>query len=219
MKRREQHRARKMREEGASIKEITVALGVAKSSVSVWVREIKLTPQQKRRLSEKGHALEVIEKRRATRLRNEKARKQEAVDAAAAKICRLSKRELLLFGVAAYWGEGTKKPNSVEFCNSDPRFIQIMMRFFKDVCSVPRHKFRGRVQLHAHLDAAEAEKYWSRISGIPLAQFQTTAQQRNTASKNKKDTLPLGTFMIGVYDTGLALKLQGWREGVYKSVV
>jgi predicted transcriptional regulator len=217
MKKVEQIKARKMRHSGFSVKEITKELGVAKSSVSVWVRDIELTKDQKIRLSEKGHTLEVIEKRRATRLANESARKEVMINAAISEIDKLSKRDLMFFGIAAYWGEGAKKkPNSVEFFNSDPKFVRVMMRFFKEVCCVPNAKFKGRIQLHEHLNPRKAERYWIEVSGIPFSQFQTTTQQHNKSSKNKKDTLPFGTFMIGVYDTRLALRIAGWMEGVYR---
>lgn len=215
MKRIERDKARALRREGWSINEIVSELGVSKSSVSVWVRDVVLTARQKQRLSERGHTLEVVERRRATRLANEKASRQVYIDRGVAEIDSLSQRDLLFFGIAAYWGEGSKrKRGSVEFFNSDPRFIKIMMRFFKEVCEVPDEKFKARVQLHEHLDARRAEKYWVDVSGIPLSQFQTTTQQRNKASKGKKDTLPYGTFMIGVYDTKLALRIKGLIEGV-----
>jgi transposase-like protein len=46
MKRAERERARELRRAGHSVKEICRELGVAKSSVSVWVRDIELTDEQ-----------------------------------------------------------------------------------------------------------------------------------------------------------------------------
>lgn len=220
MKKEAQKEARKLRAQGHSIKEITRHLGVAKSSVSIWVRDIELTSQQKNRLSKKGHSLEAIEKRRSTRLANERARRQIFIDAAKRDIKKISKRDLFMIGISLYWGEGSKtKRNSVEFANSDPRLIQIMMLFFSKVCEVPQYKFRGHVYLHPHLNVTKAEKYWSSVSGIPLKQFQKTTQQHNKGSRNKKDTLPYGTFMIGVYDTKLFLKIMGWMNGIHTTIV
>jgi hypothetical protein len=93
------------------------------------------------------------------------------------------------------------------------------MRFYREICDVPDIKFRAQVLLHPHLDAPRAEKYWSNISGIPRSQFQKTSQQQNKASKGKKDTLPMGTFTIGVYDTQLFLKIMGWMEGTYRCMI
>jgi predicted transcriptional regulator len=213
MKSFEQYKAKNMRRQGHSLNEITDALGVAKSSVSMWVRNIQLTKRQEKRLSTKGHSLGVIERRRKTRLANEHRRRQVIIDQAATDIGKVSKENLLFFGIAAYWGEGRKSSRgSVEFSNSDPYFVEVMMRFFKEVCRVPDHKFRGRLFLHAHLDAQKAERYWKVVSGIPTSQFQKTVIQKNKTIHHK-DTLPMGTFTIGIYDTELFLKIVGWTEG------
>lgn len=220
MKKIEKDKARDLRAKGYSMNEIVRSLNVSKSSVSLWVRDIKLTVQQRRRLSEKGHTLEAIEKRRAIRLRNEFVRRHVVFQSATETISNISDRDLFFFGLALYAGEGAKySRGNVCFYNSDPRLIQIMIIYFKRICGVKSKKFRGHVLLHPHLDARKAEQYWSKISGIPPSQFQKTSQQHNKASKGKKDSLPMGTFMIGVYDTGIFLKIMGWMDGTYRAIV
>jgi predicted transcriptional regulator len=220
MKRIERDKARELRKEGYSVMEITNALSVAKSSVSLWVRSISLTSKQKRRLSEKGHSLEITAKRRATRLSNEYARRQVFFRTGVAEIKTISQRDIFFMGQGLYLGEGAKySRGNASFYNSDPRIIQIMMRFYKEICKVPDAKFRAQVLLHPHLNSQRAEKYWSKISGIPRSQFQKTSQQHNKASKGKKDSLPMGTFTIGVYDTQLFLKIMGWMEGTYQRMI
>ena len=85
---------------GFSLNEIIAKTGFAKGSVSVWVRDIELTIQQKKRLSQKGLTKESIEKRRTTRLNRENARRQIIVDAAKRDIDPLSHQELKLIGTA-----------------------------------------------------------------------------------------------------------------------
>lgn len=217
MKVEEKKLARKLRKLGHSINEICKKAGLAKSSVSLWVRDIELTPKQKRKLSEKGVRKETIEKRRITRLTRENTRRQIIIDNAKREINRLSIKDLKITGIALYWGEGSKTPRSgVQFSNSDPRTIQLMMQFFKRCCKVPEYKFRGHVLLHPHLNVKKAEKYWSNISGIPTGQFYKTSKQQSKASKEKRDTLPFGTFCIQICNTELFLKIKGWIEKVYE---
>ena len=214
------NKARELRKQGYSVKEITHALNVTKSSVSLWVRSIKLTAKQKKRLSEKGHSLAVIEKRRETRLANERAHRQVFFQSAIREIDCISRRDLFFIGQGLYLGEGAKySRGNASFCNSDPRIIQIMMRFYREICNVPDTKFRAQVLLHPHLSALRAEKFWSTVSGIPRTHFQKTSQQHNIASKGKKDSLPMGTFTIAVYDTRLFLKIMGWMEGTYQHMI
>ena len=51
MKTIEQKRARELRAQGCSVKEIERALGVSRSSASVWVRDVALTDEQRRALA------------------------------------------------------------------------------------------------------------------------------------------------------------------------
>jgi len=55
MKHIEQQKARELRSQGYSIKEISRILNVAKSSASIWVRDVELSEQQKLVLQEKGY--------------------------------------------------------------------------------------------------------------------------------------------------------------------
>ena len=209
--------ARELRKQGWSLNEIRYKLKAAKSSISIWVRDIELTSEQKQELSEKGIKKEVIEKRRETRLTRENARRQITVDKAKNELKGFSKRDLWLIGVALYWGEGSKTLRSgVQFSNSDPCSVQLMMRFFRKICKVPENKLRGHIHIHPHLNAKKAEKYWHNVTGIPLSQFYKTSQQQSKASKGEKDTLPYGTFNIEICNTELFLKIKGWIEKVYE---
>ena len=215
MKARERKEAIKLRNSGLAINEISRRLKVSKSSVSLWVRNVSLTAKQLDVLQGKKYTKSAIEKRRVTRLTRENARRQVIIDGATEEVLNISIKELFLLAVGLYWAEGSKtRRGTVEFSNSDPRLIQIMVRFFKEICLVPQQKFRGHIHLHPHLNAKKAEKYWSKISSIPTKQFFKTSQQYNRASKGKKDSLPYGTFSIYVCSTELFLRIKGWIEGV-----
>lgn len=220
MRHQEKLLARKLRSRGYSIKEIVKDLKVAKSSVSIWVRDIKLTQEQRQELSRKGFLKDVVERRRETRLTKENSRRQLVVDRAKSDVGAISKQGLFLIGVALYWAEGSKtRRGIVEFCNGDPKLISIMMRFFKEICHISPEKFRGHIHLHFHLSAKGAEHYWHKVSSIPLNHFFKTSQQHNKSRKNKKDSLPFGTFSIYICSTELFLKLKGWREELYNKIV
>ncbi|NQV12858.1 MAG: hypothetical protein HQ530_00975 [Parcubacteria group bacterium] len=108
MKEIEKKKARKLRQLGWSLGQIKHELDVSKSSVSIWVRDIKLTSEQKQELSKKGLKKEIIEKRRETRLRRERAKRQIIIDKAKHEIENLSIKDLKYIGIALYWAEGSK---------------------------------------------------------------------------------------------------------------
>ncbi len=160
MKSKEKKLAIEMRNEGVSIKEIARVLRVSKSSASIWVRNIDLTPQQRKKLSLNGFSIDVIEKRRRKRLENENDKRRESMLEAGKDIVSISSHELKLLGIIFYWAEGGKsRKGMVRVSNSDPAVIQIMMRFFREICRVPDEKFRGLIHTHSHLNVKNAERY------------------------------------------------------------
>jgi predicted transcriptional regulator len=217
MLKKEKEEAIKLREKGLSINEIARFIGVAKSSVSLWVRNVKLNFNQIDDLAGRKYKREFIEKRRETRLKNEIAKRQITIDAAKKEIRKLSEKELWLIGVMLYWAEGGKTQRLVRFSNGDPEMIKIMMAFFRKICKVREEKFRGYIHIHPHLNHKKAERYWSSISGISLKKFFKTYRKINVSSKNKKDTLPFGVMDIYICDTELFLKISGWARGIFDS--
>ena len=106
----DQHKARQLRKKGKSVNEISTILGASKGSVSIWVRNIKLTKKQVRFLLYKGHSREVIQKRVTSRLTNEKRKRDIIINSHKQLIrkIRVNRDMLLAIGVSLYWGEGTK---------------------------------------------------------------------------------------------------------------
>ena len=130
-------RARELREQGLDYEEIAAALGVSKSSVSLWVRDMpwpeRLSYEECRKRSAEGSRLYWAAERPVR-----EARREEVRAAAAGQIGVLSKREILIAGAIAYWCEGAKsKPHRrqerVVFVNSDPALIRFFLRFLDTV--------------------------------------------------------------------------------------
>src|SRR3989339_2197361 len=216
----EKEKARVLRKKGYSINQIVREAGFSKASVSLWVRDIVLTKEQKKNLSERGRSVESIEKRRINRLFNENKKRQVIIDEAKKDFTNISLEQLKLIGIILYLGEGGKTSRGmVRLANSDPDVIKIMMRFFREVCKVPETKFRGSIHTFVHADVNKSEEYWSKISGIPRHQLYRTYVKQSSASLFKRNTLPFGTFDIYVCDTRLFLTIMGWIERIKELVV
>lgn len=215
----ERKKARELRAQGLSLREIAERIECAKSSISDWVRDIPLTSEQIERLELKQ------DRARAKAVNHPNSPKQvwakirnDIIEDTTREIPPKSSIFMLkLIGSALYWAEGYKATvNMVTFTNSDPYMIVLLMKFFREVCEVPEHKFRGSLHIHPHLNKEKARKFWSKITYIPLRQFHKTHFGISRASKNKKDTLPLGTFGIVICDTRLRAKIDGWIKGIKK---
>lgn len=210
MKVRERQKARAMRKRGMSMGEIARGVGVAKSSVSYWVRDIQLTKKQRQQLNKNGHSIDAIEKRRLSRLANTLKRRKLIMEEASKEVAGMLQDPLWCIGVALYWGEGGKTQQTARLANSDPKVIKVMMKFFRRSCKLAEKKFHGHIHTFSHQNVESAEAYWSQISRIPRTSFYKTYVKKSSASKHKRDTLPYGTMQIYVHDTDFFFRMMGW---------
>jgi len=211
MKTLEMKRAIVLRKRGYSIGEIAKEVNASKGSVSNWVKDIKLSPRLLERLKSRPFANAVVEKRRKTRIAKEQLIRQGKIEFASGQIRAINQYDLKLIGSALYWAEGSKtKRSMVRVSNSDPDFIKTMMKFFTEICRVPQKKFRIYIHIHSPKAVNEAEKYWSKITGVSYKQFYKTYVAKSSATKNKRETLPMGTCEINICDTNLFLQITGW---------
>lgn len=196
--------------------EIASMLNVAKSSVSLWVRDVPLTATQRSKLNKNGHSVDAIEKRRSSRMGKTNLRRNAWQQQAINEAPLLAKSVDWCVGVALYWGEGGKTQQTARISNSDPAVIKTMMHFFRTCCAVPEEKFRGHVHTFAHNKAKIAEEYWSALSGIPAERLFKSYVKQSSASLKKRHTLPYGTFQIYVHDTSFFYRMMGWLEYLKK---
>jgi hypothetical protein len=159
----EREQARALRARGATLAEIVAALGVSKSSASIWVRDVPVPPRPGRRSARRRgpNALQRAKAAEIERLKEEGRR----------RIAGLTERELLVAGVALYAGEGAKGDGHVRFANSDPRMIAFFCAWLRRFFEVDESRLRMRVYLHQGLDLEAAESFWSGLTDIPRTQF------------------------------------------------
>ncbi len=208
-----------LRKLGKSYNEITKVLNVPKSTLSTWLKDIRIPTKIQEKIlknAQKVWAKNITNynKKRAF-LINEKWQSFE--NKTSKDIKKISLEKLKIIGAALYWAEGHKKARwTVMFCNSDPNMVQLIMRFFREVCLISEEKFKPQVQIHPNVSEKIAKKYWSKISHLPLNQFRKTLKQVTKSSKGvrPKNTLPYGVFRIHISDVELVHKIKGWIKGL-----
>lgn len=167
-------KARELRLRGLDYDEIVAQLGVAKSSVSLWVRDLPRLG----RLSD-----EAIRQRAAERARKHwqaerhvrNAQRAATRNAAMAEVGQLNDREVLVAGAVVYWCEGSKNKHHrrydrVSFINSDPGLIRFFLRFL-EVAGVTQVDLRFSVSIHESADVAAAVRFWQEVTGAGIEQF------------------------------------------------
>lgn len=217
---REKSEARKLRKRGLSIKNIASDLKVSSSSVSLWTRDIILTPEQYKVLD--NHARDPFYGKRLDYIRKVKQETNKKIEKlkrdGIKEIGIVSKRELFLIGVALYWSEGFKKDTQVGFSNSDPSMIVIFIKWLFEVFDYTYDDLIVRVTLNmGHKGRInEVEKYWSGITKIPLENFRKPFFQ-NVIWKKTYDNPNeyFGLLRIKVRRSKDFLrKIQGYIEGL-----
>jgi predicted transcriptional regulator len=159
----ERERARELRAESWTLVEIARELGVARSSVSLWVRDVDFEPRPRARVARRRgpNALQ----------RRKQAEIDELLADGRRRIGRLAEQEFLVAGTALYAGEGSKTPGEVRFVNTDPRMIYFFCHWLRQFFEVDESRMRVRLYLHEGLDLDAAVDFWSRLTQIPPDQF------------------------------------------------
>ncbi len=215
MKLNEKLKAVKLRKRGLSYKEIRKEMNVSKASLSLWLRDIELTPKQKTRLFKKQEMFLYAGAKSQQRKRIERIKK--ITKQAKKEMGNFLKNPLFLPGIMLYWAEGSKSTESIKFTNSDPLMIKFMMKWFREICGVPEEKFRIALHIHELLSRKNAEKYWSNLTGIPLKQFQKTFI-KPTSLGQRRNILYNGTCVICVFNKDLFRRMQGWKVGFLEKI-
>lgn len=179
--------ARELRRRGVSVKTIARKLGVAKSSASLWVRDIILSIEQQEKL--KKRALVGAERGRLLGALKQKSERLERIEQGKnygkLTLENLTDREICLAAIALYWAEGNKKMKRIEFCNSDPKLILFLLTWFQKFFHLNTTDFKCYVGVNIiHRKREEKIKnYWSSLTGIPLQQFTKTSFKKSKQHK------------------------------------
>jgi transcriptional regulator with XRE-family HTH domain len=158
-----QARARLLRAEGMTMPDIASKLGVARSSVSLWTKDVPFVAGPRRPRPRGPNVL----------ARRKQAEIETLLAEGRAWIGALSEREFLMAGVALYAGEGSKRDGSVTFANSDPRMMTFFVAWLRHFFEVDESRLRVRVYLHEGLDLEAAHVFWSSVTGVPIPQFRS----------------------------------------------
>jgi transcriptional regulator with XRE-family HTH domain len=158
----QQEQARLLRADGMILQDIAQQLGVSKSSVSLWVRDVDFVPRPRVRARRRGP--NVLQRRKQAEI-------DELLAEAATQIGRLSDREFLAAGATLYAGEGAKGDGDVKVANTNPHIIAFFCAWLRRFYDIDEARLRVRLYLHQGLDLDEAIAYWSALTGISPQQF------------------------------------------------
>jgi transcriptional regulator with XRE-family HTH domain len=187
MKSHEREEARRLRrEEGLSIIQIARRLGVAKSSVSGWVRDIELTEAQVAKLIENQH-LKVNQMRaREVNISKHRELRRQYQEEGRAKA--RERDPLHIAGCMLYWAEGSKSNTSLSFANSDPDMIKFFLHFLRNSLGIPNHDIKMNIHCYTNngIPLEEIERYWLEITELPIESLKSSIVNNQPSSSQQK---------------------------------
>jgi predicted transcriptional regulator len=212
VKARERELARRLRaEQGLPVKEIARIVGVSVSSISMWVRDVALTPEQEAVLDARNPVRSG--QRRGTV--NNSRRCRDVREAAQEHGRELARRPdpLHIQGCMLYWAEGAKRRNSVILSNADAGLVEVFMRFLRVCYGVTDERVTLSVNcfLANGLTLDEIQTWWVERLQLPASCLRSPAVNRvSSASKRLKGhILPYGTARLSVHSTFIVQSIYG----------
>jgi predicted transcriptional regulator len=209
MKTEERRRARELRAEGCSVKEIQRLLGVSRSSVSLWVRDVALTESQRKELELRSRAGPLIAAERKAATARERRRAYQEDGRRFAR----ERDASYAAGCMLYWAEGDKSRNSARLVNADPELIACFATFLREQFGVQSERMVLSCNLFAdHLERQhEIEQYWLTRLSLPASSLRksTVNTYSKYSLKKRANKLPYGTGRLVVHSTQIVQTIYG----------
>jgi predicted transcriptional regulator len=213
-------KAIKLRKKGKSIREIEKILGIARSTLSDWLKNVKLSKEQIERLERRR--LANLAKGRAKALLINKTAKLERIKKIQREVkkfmseIKINKKLGELIFAIFYLAEGTKRENSITFANSDPNLLKAFLNLFRYLYRPNESRFRCCLHLRKDQPEEKLKNYWSRILKIPKSQFHKTQFDKRTIKPTFKDYK--GVCVIIYFDINLQRRLLYLAENLIQRI-
>lgn len=213
--------ARRLRREGWSLNEIGAKLGPPKHTLTLWVRGIELSPEQRARLHEKeiaangrNRALAAVANRQARldRIRAAQTQAEELLDT-------LDNQHRTNHVAAAmlYLAEGAKQEGAFKFGNSDPQVIRYWLYLLRTSFAIVESKFSIQLMLRADQDEQELKSFWTSVTGID--RFIASHVDARTVGKPTKRLAYKGVCQVAYHDVSIRRYLDALARGLMERAV
>lgn len=185
----EREDAIKLRRKGLSIRVIEKRLGINRSTVGGWLRDVKLTAQQKRKLHKDWENGLIEARKKAVKWHNaqKSARLEDAKKQSDAVLQNLNfdNSDILDLVLAfLYFGEGFKTNEETGIGNADPLILKTFLYILRKNYKIDTKSIRCELYLRADQNGDDMKSYWSKELDIPVENFkQVNFDKRTIDSK------------------------------------
>ena len=192
----ERREAIKLRKQGKTYTYIRGLLGVGKSTLSYWIKDVELTLRQREKINKDAKAKQIEAYIKTTKERRKRLI-QNYYNAAQQELGSLSTRDFLMAGLFLYLGEGSKSDYSqVCISNSDPSIIRFAIFWFTKILGVNKNDIRVAVHLYKDMDIEQELKFWRQVTGTTKKHFWKPYIKKTSSQKINHPTFGHGTCKI-----------------------
>ena len=194
-------------ERNMALDEICERLGLGKSTVYYWIRDIPFTGK---RNSPKFTAARL----RAAHSNSEKYRRlrEQAYDEARESAEKDLQDPRLRDFVILYMAEGFKRSrNKVEICNSDPAIVWLA---HEQITRRASRKVNYALQCHVDNDEQELKQYWSNLLGIEARRIRVIRKSNSGGLGGRQWRSIHGVLAVSTNDTYFRARLQAWLDRI-----
>lgn len=206
-------KAKEMRRKGLSYRDILELLKVSKSSLSLWLRDLPLTPEERRSLRHRKDANISRGRIKAASALSRRRLEREKIVFEEAKInFKVYARDPLFpIGIALYWAEGGKRSNQFYFVNSDSEMISLMARWIQKYIEPDKSRWQVRLYTHRPFAHENQEQYWAILLGIEVENMKKTVYKPSGKLVKKRPNY-LGCIRIDTGGKRALLKAKFWQK-------
>lgn len=219
----DKNKAIKLRKLGNSYQQISSVLKVPKSTLSYWLKDIEISQTAKLKIQSRrcstGIAKLIERNKEQSFLAEQKHKEIEKMGEEEAQ--KLYSDQLFILGTSLYWAEGYKqgaygsKWKSIDFANSDPEMIKIMVKFFLKFLKIKKSDIKIQIMIHDSENIDKAINFWHNITRVPKNNFiKTSCSIRKTSAKKIKRKLEHGTIHLRINNVKQFFRLIGWIKGL-----
>lgn len=180
--------ALKLRQQGVSIRTIEMRLGVPRSTLSGWCKNIVLTDTQNKKLKQQHEtSLQRARSKAVVWHRAQKEQRLYQAQYSAQETMRkldLSDTSLQKALLAAlYMGEGAKKDGTLVLGSSDPTILTCYLSILRSAYNVDIDTLRIELHLRADQDGDTLMQYWLKTLHLPQSARGSIYKDARTAGK------------------------------------
>jgi hypothetical protein len=213
-------KAMSLRKRGVALRHVETALGIPRSTLSYWFRNVKLSKEQKKKLlndSKKG--LLLAQKRAALWHIEDRNKRRKTIRQNIKRLfssINIDRKTAELLLATFYLAEGTKKESCFIFANSNFEILKGLINLLRFLYNIDELKFRCCLHLRKDQNEEKLKSFWSKKLNIPKSKFLKTQFDKRTIKKSYNTYK--GVCVLHYYDMALQRRILYLGDEILKNI-